>query len=280
MNCEIKYGEAGMTNRKGRPQKYADPYLGDGHKLTSTFQEYIVQVSKCFGDPYDDRNDSPRSSLRAVCRKFDISIPKARKLLITAGAYSTVVSRQVAQLSASGKTIQEIVSTTGLSRASVCSYLPYDQYAYNMKQVSRHTEDSRKYRLRKREVDKLRKCILEKEGEDKQLWDTVVAFEEYHFHTLSGLPFQYKVKRNKAGQPTGEITVSRKENSKSLTRSSALLAFHKVLDDMYAINGIASDEILGNDYILPKYKGPKAIGQIFGISYLYSIFGKIGLIDL
>ena len=32
------------------------------------------------------------------------------------------------------------------------------------------------------------------------------------------------------------------------------------------------------ELILPEYKGPKAIGQIFGISYIYSIFWKFELI--
>jgi hypothetical protein len=30
----------------------------------------------------------------------------------------------------------------------------------------------------------------------------------------------------------------------------------------------------------PEYKGPKAIGQIFGISYIYSLFWKLGLIKV
>ncbi|MCI5647901.1 MAG: hypothetical protein MR332_00450 [Fusicatenibacter sp.] len=30
--------------------------------------------------------------------------------------------------------------------------------------------------------------------------------------------------------------------------------------------------------LVPEYKGSKAIGQIFGISYVYSIFWKLGLI--
>ena len=34
----------------------------------------------------------------------------------------------------------------------------------------------------------------------------------------------------------------------------------------------------GTELRFPEYKGPKAIGQIFGISYIYSIFWKFGLI--
>ena len=48
----------------------------------------------------------------------------------------------------------------------------------------------------------------------------------------------------------------------------AMKDFEKLFSD---INGKA-------ELILPEYKGPKAIGQIFGISYIYSIFWKFGLI--
>lgn len=34
----------------------------------------------------------------------------------------------------------------------------------------------------------------------------------------------------------------------------------------------------GQDFIPLKYPGPKSIGQIFGISYIYSIFWKLGII--
>ena len=81
------------------------------------------------------------------------------------------------------------------------------------------------------------------------------------------------VKRKRNGEYSGELLVSRKESSKTLTRSSVLLAFHKVIDatQICDIDGKA-------ELILPEYKGPKAIGQIFGISYIYSIFWKFELI--
>lgn len=54
-----------------------------------------------------------------VCVEFGIFIPKARKLLITAGVYATETSRRVAVLSVSGKSLEEIMAETGLSRSSV-----------------------------------------------------------------------------------------------------------------------------------------------------------------
>ena len=123
-------------------------------------------------------------------------------------------------------------------------------------------------------VKRLQKGILEKKTElDKLLWDALLAGQGELFNTSSGLPFSYVVKRKRNGEYSGELLVSRKESSKTLTRSSVLLAFHKVIDatQICDIDGKA-------ELILPEYKGPKAIGQIFGISYIYSIFWKFELI--
>lgn len=123
-------------------------------------------------------------------------------------------------------------------------------------------------------VKRLQKGILEKKTElDKLLWDALLAGQGEFFNTSSGLSFSYVVKRKRNGEYSGELLVSRKESSKTLTRSSVLLAFHKVIDatQICDIDGKA-------ELILPEYKGPKAIGQIFGISYIYSILWKFELI--
>ena len=123
-------------------------------------------------------------------------------------------------------------------------------------------------------VKRLQRGILEKKTElDKLLWDALLAGQGEFFNTSSGLPFSYVVKRKRNGEYSGELLVSRKESSKTLTRSSVLLAFHKVIDATQICDVDGKAEL-----ILPEYKGPKAIGQIFGISYIYSIFWKFGLI--
>lgn len=65
-----------------------------------------------------------------------------------------------------------------------------------------------------------------------------------------------------------------------MTRSSVLLAFHKVLGGVKAVEIMNSDGTLSTVLMLAEYKGPKAIGQIFGISYVYSLFWKWGLIKV
>ena len=108
---------------------------------------------------------------------------------------------------------------------------------------------------------------------DVLLWDAVLTYQDQTLYTLSGLEFSYTVKHKKNGEYSGELLVSRKETSKTLTRSSVMLAFHKVLEQI---------EVTEKDgtvlFAPPSYKGPKAIGQIFGISYIFSLFLALGLI--
>lgn len=119
-----------------------------------------------------------------------------------------------------------------------------------------------------------RKILL---GEDAQeiLWETIIAMQGERFYTSTGLPFSYTVKRKKNGDYSGELLVSRKEESKTLTRSSVMLAFCKVLEEMRTETKDGRLVL-----VLPFYKGAKAIGQIFGISYVYSLFWRLGLIQV
>jgi hypothetical protein len=121
-------------------------------------------------------------------------------------------------------------------------------------------------------VEQLRRSIILGENSEDTLWQAVTAYQQHQFFTSSGLPFSYTLHLNKQGKYTAELLISRKEGSKTLTRSSILLAFDKVLQD---------SKIQPDSHIIPpEYKGPKAIGQIFGISYVYSLFYEFGLIKV
>ncbi|MBS6196202.1 MAG: hypothetical protein KH828_11545 [Clostridiales bacterium] len=82
------------------------------------------------------------------------------------------------------------------------------------------------------------------------LWEAVILFSEYHFHTSKGLQFTYIVKGN-------EIFFSRRE--KSITRATVKMAYEKVME-------------LGGDV-----SGPKKLG-VFGASYLYPVLKRLGVI--
>lgn len=134
---------------------------------------------------------------------------------------------------------------------------------------------------RKRTIAELHIGILtESKDVDGLLWEAVLAFQDYPLRTVSGLPFSYRIKRKKNGEYSGEILVSRKEGSKTLTKSSVLLAFHTVLKRIETMPPSCGQES-GKDILeAPEYSGPKAIGQIFGISYIYSLFWLLGLIKV
>lgn len=105
---------------------------------------------------------------------------------------------------------------------------------------------------------------LKAEPTDDHLWEAIVCFSGYVFYTASGLPFTYRMKQNRSGaRLTDELFIDRKANSKSVTRSTVMNAFHKVLK--------RQGEVIA---------GPKKIGQIFGISYLYAVFWYFGLIEV
>ncbi len=190
-----------------------------------------------------------------------------------------------------------------LSCVADCFGRPYDDrdnkniFAnYSEDECSRHAEDSRKYRERRKTVEKLHEKIKDERklavaGEthsaeinteklENDLWQCIIAYQNYPFYTSSGLPFSYTVRRKKNGKYSGELAISRKEASKTLTRSSVLLAFYKVLEGMQTTEAVDLDGVPSTTLILPEYKGPKAIGQIFGISYVYSLFWKWRLIQV
>lgn len=222
----------------------------DGEKIMREYMEVLVDA---FGTPYDDRErqDKNHVSLNEVAAEFDITAMKARKLLITAGVYSTELSRKIQFLHESGKKISEIERIVGLSRASVHSYLPYSKGAYNMKELSTNAERTKLYRERKSILKKLQETVkTDSAAMEAVLWDALLLYQSYPFKTAKGLKFTYCIKGN-------EIFVDRKE--KSITRATVNMALKNTLEEEDAITG------------------PKKL-KTFGASYLYPIFQRFGII--
>lgn len=196
-------------------------------------KDFIKDVAECYVN-------SSKGSLRDVAAEFDITLLKVRKVLITAGVYSTDVSDQIQDLELQGKTIPEIMEITRLSRASVHSYLPYKKGIYNIKEASLGAERCKKYRQRR-----LAAARLKEHPDDLDLlWDAMIVFADYPFQTYpKGLKFKYQVKGN-------EIFVNRKK--KSITRSTVVLTYQNMRQ---------SKEI----------RRAKDLGT-FEASYLYPIF--------
>ena len=135
--------------------------------------------------------------------------------------------------------------------------ISYKKCTYNEEERKMREKDCRIYRIRQERIKK-----LAEEKTEENLWQTIIAFQEYPFKTMTGLPFYYKLKIGKNGEWNKELLIDRKEKSKSLAWSSVLLALGNVKEV-----GAVVDR-------------PKALGDIRGITYIYGMFYRFGLIDI
>lgn len=226
-----------------RPKKFPD-YNAD--KIQKELIKAVVES-------YEETGE-----LKITANEFSLSPLKIRKMLITAGVYWNEVSDEVNELYRQGKTVQQIMEITGLKKSSVNGYLPYSKIIYKSDIVSMNAARIQVYRKRKVSVE-----LLNNKPDEDTLWSAITAFQDYPFHTFSGLPFLYKIPVGRKGILNRELWVDRRDKSKSLTWSSVLLAYEKVREL--------------DDKIVEK---PKDIGDIRGISYIYPIFYRFGLIDV
>ena len=89
------------------------------------------------------------------------------------------------------------------------------------------TKETQESLQRKREQALQR---LRKERTEEALWDCVTAYQDFEFHTYSGLPYSYHMKYGRSGTYTKELWINRREKSKSLVWSSVRSAYQKVLE--------------------------------------------------
>ena len=204
-------------------------------------------------------------SLQAIGEELGLNPIKVRKLLITAGVYESEVAEKVKNTFEEYRETQDyktsILSTANtlkLSKASVTSYLPYKKGVYfqstaEKEKISVGAERQRRYRA----IRKLRS-----EPTEEHLGETVVLYSGVRFKTYSGLPFTYEIRKGRNGQYTKELWIDRRENSKSLAWSSVLLALNNIKEVGAVVDG------------------PKALGDIRGVTYIYGMFYRFGLIDM
>ena len=204
-------------------------------------------------------------SLQSIAGVLNLNPIKVRKLLITAGVYESNAAKKVKNTFEEYRKTQDyktaILSTVAvlkLSKASVTSYLPYEKGVYfpsaaDKEKISVGAERQRRYRA----VRKLRT-----EPTEEHLWEVVLLYAGVRFKTYSGLPFTYEIRKGRNGQYTKELWIDRRENSKSLAWSSVLLALGHI-------------KKVGEVVVRPK-----ALGDIRGVTYIYGMFYRFGLINV
>ena len=201
-------------------------------------------------------------SLQAIGDELGLNPIKVRKLLITADVYESEVAEKVQdtfeeyrETQSYKEAILSTANTLKLSKASVTSYLPYKKGVYftstEREKISIGAERQRRYRAMKR---------WRADSTEENFWGVVVTYAGVKFKTYSGLPFSYEVRKGRNGEYTKELWIDRREKSKSLAWSSVLLALRN-------IKGGVVDR-------------PKALGDIRGVTYIYGMFYRFGLIDV
>ena len=240
------------TRRPGGGRKPSKPEYSAAKNLT--------QQMKAATELYTEK-----MSLQAIAAALSLNPIKARKLLITAGVYKSDTAKLVQQTFGSFRSTQSYsaavtstMSALQLSRPSVTSYLPYEKGVYFPEEaeaanISAGAERQRHYRA---------VAALKKNPCEENLWKCVVAFRGYKFKTMSGLPFTYTLKKGRGDEFTKELWIDRREDSKSLAWSSVMLAYHNI--------GKIGEVV----------DRPKALGDIRGVSYIYGLFYRFGLIDV
>ena len=202
-------------------------------------------------------------SLQDIADALALNPIKVRKLLITAGVYESEVAKKVQDTFEEYRETQDyktaILSTANtlqLSKASVTSYLPYKKGVYfpstaDKEKISVGAERQRRFRAMKR---------WRENPTEENFWDVVVSYSGVRFKTYSGLPFSYEIKKGRNGEYTKELWIDRRENGKSLAWSSVLLTLKNI-----------KREVVDR---------PKALGDIRGVTYIYGMFYRFGLIDV
>ena len=204
-------------------------------------------------------------SLQAIGEELGLNPIKIRKLLITAGVYESEVAEKVKNTFEEYRETQDyktsILSTANtlkLSKASVTSYLPYKKCVYfpstaSKEKISVGAERQRRYRAMKQ---------WRADPTEENFWGVVLTYAGVKFKPHSGLPFSYEIKKGRSGEYTKELWIDRRENSKSLAWSSVLLA----LGNIKKVGEVV--------------ERPKALGDIRGVTYIYGMFYRFGLIDV
>lgn len=240
------------TRRPGGGRKPSKPEYSAAKNLT--------QQMKAATELYTEK-----MSLQAIADALSLNPIKVRKLLITAGVYESDTAKLVQQTfntlretQSYSAAVTSTMSALQLSRPSVTSYLPYEKGVYFPEEaeaanISAGAERQRHYRA---------VVVLKKDPCEENLWKCVVAFRGYKFKTMSGLPFTYTLKKGREDEFTKELWIDRREDSKSLAWSSVLLAYHNI--------GKIGEVV----------DRPKALGDIRGVSYIYGLFYRFGLIDV
>lgn len=236
----MKNNNSKVSLKRGRPPK-------KDYDSEALMQELINTVAEIYKE---------KKEIKATALELSLPPNKVKKLLITGNVLSYSETAQIQFLMQQGKTIAEIQHIMGLSYSSIHAYLPYTKVIYKMSEISQNAERIKTYKARKTAVDTLMGAPSE-----EHLWECIIAFQNYLFHTVSCLPFSYTLKLGRNGEYTKELFIDRREKSKSLAWSSILIAFKRAVNRPDTV-----------------YIRPKELGDVRGVSYTFCLLWRFGII--
>ncbi len=240
-----------------------------------SMEELLQKAVELAESPFTPDRKADMPSLRSVAEELGTTVIRTRKLLITAGYFTSPTAASVQQLKSEGKTIEEIGAALHLKPAAVYGYLPYEHRPYNLPETTSNADRHKRYRATKK-----LKMAVDTDNAEKisaALWRCVIVFEGYPFSTSgrgsrSGVEYTYQVsRRGSAGgrhyagdsvQGYGNelwVVIDGEKKEKGIRRSRVELGFQKYLE-LVKTEGAVS--------------GPKKLG-VFGASYLLPLFQRI-----
>ena len=165
---------------------------------------------------------------------------------------------------------------THLKHASINSYLPYKNLAFNLDQTTVNADRHRVFRRRVKALEEL-KAHAGLPDEMEYLWKAIIAFENYPFKTSGcgsreGVKFTYTVSRSGGagghhysganvdgyGNELFIITADVQRHEKSISRSTVELGYKKARE-------------------MGVVKGPKTLGLPGAGSYLRPVLIRFGV---
>ena len=107
---------------------------------TASMEELIQRAVQLAEAPFTPDRKPELPSLRSVAEQLGTTVIRTRKLLITAGYFTSPTASTVQRLKAEGQSIEEIGAALRLKPAAVYGYLPYENLAYNLPQTTSNAD--------------------------------------------------------------------------------------------------------------------------------------------
>lgn len=87
--------------------------------------------------------------IKRIAHRLSLSEGKVKKILITAGLYSSPLTRDIAERTKAGQTVEQIAVALGVSKNVILGNMPYTKGMYNAEYPTINAIRIRKCKLRK-----------------------------------------------------------------------------------------------------------------------------------